>query len=313
MDYGYRALVDDGAEFETITSPALETRITSCAAEQTQTTIALTPADGKYKVSVGSNEWDSMLPEVYVSRCERGARAPINAVNIQSALTETTTEYDDYQQSQVTTTSKKPDPTTPASTKATTTSAPKEPIKDGSSQNPPPSSQNPPPSSQQPSQNQPTQNQPAQSQPTQNEGAQNQPSQNQPAGNSPAPPASSFTSTQTQTQISTYTPVILGGATLTAGGSAATVSGTTYSLGSSSQLVVNGNTLSFASTSGGQGGLGTLIWEGLGGTVVTASQTGPVTATSTTVATFTGAASRLSGWVPQAMAVAMAGALFQML
>lgn len=260
-------------------------------------TIAMTPAGDDYKVVVAESEWDSMLPEDLRTRCGRGIQLPIGSIDIQSALTETTTEYDDYQQSQVTSSSKKSDPTTPSSVKATTTTAEKEPVKEETSQNLPPSSQ-----------------QPTQNQPTQNEPSQNQPTQNQPDQNSPTPPASSFTSTQT----STYTPVILGGATLTAGGPAATISGTTYSLGASSDLVVNGNTLDLVSSQstgaatgggeGGEGGLGTLIWEGLGGTVVTASQTGPVTAT--TVATFTGAASRVvSGWVvSQAVAITMAAA-----
>lgn len=277
MDYGYRAIIHDSAVFETITEP-LETRIKTCAAEASEETIALTPPGNKYEVEVEASEWDKLLPEDIRTRCGRQNQLPMGSIDIQSALTETTTEYDDYQHSQATTTTKNSDPTTPSSAKATTT---REPVKEESSQNPPPSSQQP---------------------------AQNQPTQNQPEQNSPAPAASSSTSTQTQT--STYTPVILGGATLTAGGPAATVSGTTYSLGRSSELVVNGNTMASASTSGGAGGLGTLIWEGLGGTV-TASQTGPVTAT--TVATFTGAASRISGWVPQAMVVAMAAVLCQIL
>lgn len=284
MDFGYRAVTTDYAEVVTVTTPT-ETITTECLASAAAGTIVLTPLDDKYDVEVHLSEWLSMVPSDITSRCGFDAAAPHGAVNVQSALTETTTEYDDYQHSQVTSTKKTSEQTTPSSAKATTTTSPKEEIKEGTEQTQPVSTQRP----------------------TQNPPTQNPPTQDPPTPDSPASVASPLITTQT----STYTPVILGGSTLTAGGPAVTISGTTYVLGTSSDLVVNDNTLGLAtspsSATTGDGGPSTLVWEGPGGTIVTASQTGPVTV----VATFTGAAVRNSvvtrsfGWASQALAVVL--------
>lgn len=95
-------------------------------------------------------------------------------------------------------------------------------------------------------------------------------------------------------------PVVVSGKTITPGGSAVTIGGTTYSLAaSSSVLVVDGSTLTLEATltaASSGGGIGSLVWSGIGGTEGSATlPSGSATGSGVLVTTFTGAANRVTG------------------
>jgi hypothetical protein len=125
--------------------------------------------------------------------------------------------------------------------------------------------------------------------------------QSTPAKNSPATTGNLKvgSSTGPLAPVTSLAPVVVAGITITPGAPAATIGGTTYSLAASSLvLVVDGSTLRPEATStvaSGGGGLGSLIWSGIGGTGSSATLPGgSATRSGAQVATFTGAANKVA-------------------
>jgi hypothetical protein len=105
--------------------------------------------------------------------------------------------------------------------------------------------------------------------------------------------------TSTLASVTTLAPVVVAGTTITPGAPAVTIGGTTYSLAaSSSVLVVDGSTLTPKATltAASSGGVGSVVWSGIGGMEGSATSAGGgVTGSGVQVTTFPGAANRVAG------------------
>ena len=254
----------------TETSSATKAVVASCS-EGPTTEFALTPTvtppgfSDPYQAPVGFLQWSSMIPASLRTCSIEDFIFPAVAINAVSALTTTSTQYDDYVHSQATSSSTgkqstpaKNSPTTPTAKPNSVPSA--SVVISGTTITP--------------------------GAPAVTIGG----TKYSLAASSPLLVVGS--STRTLAPVTSLAPVVVGGTTITPGAPAVTIGGTTYSLAaSSSVLVVDGSTLTPEATltAARSGGVGSLIWSGIGGTG------GSATGSGAQITTFTGTASRVAG------------------